>query len=92
MVLLTVPIFFPIVIGLKYDPVWFGILVVVVTEISMITPPVGLNIFVINAMAPEVPTGAIIRGLMPFVAAEVVLMLVLMAVPELATFLPSLMR
>jgi tripartite ATP-independent transporter DctM subunit len=92
MVLLTVPIFFPIVIGLKYDPIWFGILVVVVTEISMITPPVGLNIFVINAMAPEVPTGAIIRGLLPFVGAEVALVLVLMAVPELATFLPSLMR
>jgi len=92
MVLLTVPIFFPIVIGLKFDPIWFGIVVVVVTEISMITPPVGLNIFVINAMAPEVPTGAIIRGLVPFVCAEIALALVLLAVPELATFLPSLMR
>jgi TRAP-type C4-dicarboxylate transport system permease large subunit len=92
MVLLTVPIFFPIVIGLKYDPILFGILVVVVTEISMITPPVGLNIFVISAMAPEVPTGAIIRGLMPFMGAEIALVLVLLAVPELATLLPSLMR
>ncbi|MFO0989346.1 MAG: TRAP transporter large permease [Alphaproteobacteria bacterium] len=92
MVLLTVPIFFPIVTGLKYDPIWFGILVVVVTEISMITPPVGLNIFVINAMAPEVPTGAVIRGLVPFVGAEIALVLVLMAVPGLATWLPSLMR
>ena len=92
MVLLTVPIFFPIVTGLKYDPIWFGIVVVVVTEISMITPPVGLNIFVISAMAPEVPTGAIIRGLAPFVGAEIALVFVLMAVPELATWLPSLMR
>ena len=92
MVLLTVPIFFPIVTGLKYDPIWFGIVVVVVTEISMITPPVGLNIFVINAMAPEVPTGAVIRGLVPFVGAEIALLLVLMAVPGLATWLPSLMR
>ncbi|MBL8665446.1 MAG: TRAP transporter large permease [Candidatus Odyssella sp.] len=92
MVLLTVPIFFPIVTGLKYDPIWFGILVVVVTEISMITPPVGLNIFVINAMAPEVPTGAVIRGLVPFVGAEIALVLVLLAVPGLATWLPSLMR
>ena len=58
----------------------------------MITPPVGLNIFVINAMAPEVPTGSIIRGLVPFVGAEIVLVLVLLALPELATFLPSLMR
>ena len=92
MVLLTVPIFFPIVVALKYDPIWFGILVVVVTEISMITPPVGLNIFVINAMAPEVPTGQVIRGLVPFIAAEVVLVVLLIAFPMLATFLPSLMR
>ena len=92
MVLLTVPIFFPIVIGLKYDPVWFGILVVVVTEISMITPPVGLNIFVINAMAPEVPVGAVIRGLVPFVGAEVALVALLIALPQLATALPALMR
>ncbi len=91
MVLLTVPIFFPIVIGLGYDPIWFGILVVVVTEISMITPPVGLNIFVINAMAPEVPTGAVIRGLVPFITAEIVLVLLLVLVPQVATFLPSLM-
>ena len=92
MVLLTVPIFFPIVIGLKYDPIWFGILVVVVTEISMITPPVGLNIFVINAMAPEVPTGQVIRGLVPFIVGEVVLVVLLVMFPWLATFLPSLMK
>jgi tripartite ATP-independent transporter DctM subunit len=92
MVLLTVPIFFPIVVGLKYDPIWFGIVVVVVTEISMITPPVGLNIFVINAMAPELPPGSVIRGLVPFIAAEIVLVLALLAVPQIATLLPSLMR
>jgi C4-dicarboxylate transporter DctM subunit len=92
MVLLTVPIFFPIVVALKFDPIWFGILVVVVTEISMITPPVGLNIFVISAMAPEVPSGAVIRGLVPFVLAEVVLVLLIVFVPALATGLPSLMR
>jgi len=92
MVLLTVPIFFPIVVGLKYDPIWFGILVVVVTEISMITPPVGLNIFVINAMAPDVPSGTVVRGLVPFILAEIVLVLLLLAVPQMATLLPSLMR
>jgi len=92
MVLLTVPIFFPIVIGLNYDPVWFGILVVVVTEISMITPPVGLNIFVINAMAPDVPAGQVMRGLVPFIMAEIVLVLLLLLVPQLATMLPALMR
>jgi tripartite ATP-independent transporter DctM subunit len=92
MILLTVPIFFPIVTALKFDPVWFGILVVVVTEISMITPPVGLNIFVINAMAPEVSAATVIRGLVPFICAEFAVIVALVAVPELATFLPSMMR
>ena len=92
MVLLTVPIFYPIVIGLKFDPIWFGILVVVVTEISLITPPVGLNIFIIHAMAPEVGTGTVIRGLIPFIAAEVILILLLIVVPQIATTLPGLMQ
>ena len=92
MILLTVPIFFPIVVALKFDPVWFGILVVMVTEISMITPPVGLNIFVINAMAPEVPAGTVIRGLVPFICGEIAVIVALVFVPELATFLPSMMR
>jgi tripartite ATP-independent transporter DctM subunit len=92
MVLLTVPIFFPIVTALHFDPIWFGILVVVVTEISMITPPVGLNIFVINAMAPEVPTAAVIRGLVPFICAELAVTILLVFVPQLATLLPSMMR
>ncbi|MCW5772053.1 MAG: TRAP transporter large permease subunit, partial [Rhodospirillaceae bacterium] len=68
------------------------IVVVVVTEISMITPPVGLNIFVISAMAPEVSPGAVIRGLWPFVLAEIALILVLVFFPSLATTLPGLMR
>jgi TRAP-type C4-dicarboxylate transport system permease large subunit len=92
MVLLTVPIFFPIVTALHFDPIWFGIVVVVVTEISMITPPVGLNIFVISAMAPEVPTTAVIRGLLPFICAEVAVIVLLVLVPQLATTLPSMMR
>jgi tripartite ATP-independent transporter DctM subunit len=92
MILLTVPIFFPIVTALHFDPIWFGILVVVVTEISMITPPVGLNIFVINAMAPEVPTAQVIRGLVPFICAELAVTVLLVFVPEIATILPSMMR
>jgi len=92
MVLLTVPIFFPIIVALKLDPIWFGILVVVVTEISMITPPVGLNIFVINAMVPEVPTREIVRGLIPFIVAEAVLLAILVLLPGVVLFLPSFMR
>ncbi|MGE5147906.1 MAG: TRAP transporter large permease [Candidatus Eiseniibacteriota bacterium] len=92
MILLTIPIFFPIVTALHFDPIWFGILVVVVTEISLITPPVGLNIFVISAMAPEIPTTAVIRGLLPFICAEVAVIILLIFVPQLATALPSMMR
>ncbi len=66
MLLLTVPIFFPLVTGLGYDPVWFGIVVVVVTEISLITPPVGLNVFVLKGVVPDVTTGTIFRGVTPF--------------------------
>ncbi|MEM9224567.1 MAG: TRAP transporter large permease, partial [Pseudomonadota bacterium] len=67
MILLTVPIFAPIVGGLGYDLVWFGILVVVMTEISLITPPVGLNVFVLKSVMPDVPLSAIFRGVVPFI-------------------------
>ena len=92
MMLLTVPIFFPIVTSLGIDPIWFGIFVVAATEISLITPPVGLNIFVIRAMAPEVRLATIIRGVVPFIVAEIVFVLLLVFIPELATTLPSLMK
>ncbi len=92
MMLLTVPIFFPIVTSLHFDPIWFGIFVVAATEISMITPPVGLNIFVIRAMAPEVQLGTIIRGLVPFIVAEIALVILLIFLPDLATVLPSHMK
>jgi TRAP-type C4-dicarboxylate transport system permease large subunit len=92
MVLLTVPIFFPIVTGLGYDPIWFGILVVVVAEISLITPPVGLNYSIITAMVPDVATREVVRGLYPFMAAEILLVAILVAFPYLVLVLPSQMR
>ena len=91
MILLTVPVFFPIMIGFGYDPVWFGIIVVVVTEISLITPPIGLNVFVVRALLPDVPTGAIFRGVMPFIAADVVRLLLFVLVPWVILFLPQMM-
>jgi C4-dicarboxylate transporter, DctM subunit len=92
MVLLTVPIFFPIVTGLGYDPVWFGILVVVVAEISLITPPVGLNYSIITAMVPDVSTREVVRGLYPFMVAEILLVAILVAFPYVVLVLPSQMR
>lgn len=89
MMLLTVPIFFPLVTSLGFDPIWFGIIVVCVIEISLITPPVGMNIFVLSSVVPSIPTTAIWRGVMPFVAADIVRMGVLIAFPALSLFLPQ---
>jgi tripartite ATP-independent transporter DctM subunit len=89
MMLLTVPIFFPLVTSLGFDPVWFGILVVCVIEISLITPPVGMNIFVLSSVMPSIPTTTIWRGVMPFIGADVLRMAVLIAFPSIALFLPK---
>ncbi len=91
MLLLTVPIFFPLVVGLGYDPVWFGIVVVVVTEISLITPPVGLNVFVLKGVIPDVTTGTIFRGVTPFWISDLFRLALLVAVPSLSLFLPDLL-
>jgi tripartite ATP-independent transporter DctM subunit len=91
MLLLTVPIFFPLVTGLGYDPVWFGIVVVVVTEISLITPPVGLNVFVLKGVVGDVSTGTIFRGVTPFWMVDILRLILLLAIPGLTLFLPSLM-
>jgi tripartite ATP-independent transporter DctM subunit len=92
MLLLTIPIFFPIVHLLGFDPVWFGILVVVVIEISLITPPIGLNVFMLSSMLPDVPSSTIFRGVMPFIAVDIVRLAIIVLVPAVALFLPSLMK
>ena len=92
MVLLTVPIFFPIVTALGYDPLWFGIVVVVVTEIGLIHPPVGMNLYVIKSVMPHVSSGAIVRGVLPFLAADFARLALLLFVPAITLYLPSLMK
>ncbi len=92
MVLLTVPIFFPIVLGLGFDPIWFGIIVVMVVELALITPPVGMNMFVIKGMVPDVPLSNIYAGVLPFAVAQAVLIGVIFAFPEIATWLPATAR
>jgi TRAP-type C4-dicarboxylate transport system permease large subunit len=92
MILLTVPVFFPLVVGLGFDPVWFGILIVVVVQIGLISPPVGMNMFVVKSMLPRIATATIFRGVTPFVVAEVVLLAVLVAFPSISLVLPALMK
>ncbi|MEM7303671.1 MAG: TRAP transporter large permease [Pseudomonadota bacterium] len=91
MLLLTVPIFFPLVTSLGFDPVWFGIIVVVVTEISLITPPVGLNVFVLKGVVQDVSTATIFRGVTPFWIVDILRLALLVFVPWLVLFLPNSM-
>jgi tripartite ATP-independent transporter DctM subunit len=91
MLVLTLPIIFPIVLKLGYDPIWFGVIVVIVLEMGLISPPVGVNCFVVRTIAPDVKLQTIFAGIMPFWAAMLVMILLLIAFPKLATFLPSAM-
>jgi len=90
MILLTVPLFFPLVSHLGLDPVWFGIVVVTVVEISLITPPVGMNVFVLRTLLPEIPLGTMFRGVGPFIVADFVRLTVLIAFPIISLLLPRL--
>jgi tripartite ATP-independent transporter DctM subunit len=89
MLLLTVPIFYPVVESLGFDLVWFGIVVVVVTEISLITPPVGLNVFVLSGVLKDVSTGTIFKGVTPFWTADIIRLLLIVLIPTIATVLPN---
>jgi tripartite ATP-independent transporter DctM subunit len=91
MMLLTVPVFYPLVASLGYDLVWFGIVVVVVTEISLITPPVGMNVFVLSAVLRDVKTGTIFKGVTPFWCADIVRLALIVFVAQIALFLPELL-
>jgi tripartite ATP-independent transporter DctM subunit len=96
MILLTVPIFFPVVAGLdlgippKWVLVWFGVIIVMVTEISLITPPIGLNVYVLSSVLPEVSTTTIFRGMLPFITVDVLRLLLFTAVPWISLVLPQL--
>jgi C4-dicarboxylate transporter, DctM subunit len=92
MILLTVPVFFPLVVSMGLDPIWFGVLIVVVVEIGLISPPVGMNLFVLNTLLPQVPTRTIFYGVLPFMAADCVRLAILIAFPVISLYLPGLMR
>jgi len=92
MILLTVPLFFPIIVHLGFDPVWFGILIVVVVQIGLISPPVGMNLFVLNTLLPDVPVRTIFGGVTAFVIVTIALLAILIAFPGLSLWLPSLMK
>ncbi len=90
LIVVLIPIFFPLVTKLGFDPIWFGVIVVLVTEMGVITPPVGVNVFVIKGIAPDIPLELIFRGIMPFLGALIIMTILLLIFPHVATFLPSL--
>ena len=92
MVLLTIPLFFPIVTSLGFDPIWFGVLIVMIVQIGLISPPVGMNLFVLHALLPGVGLGKIFRGCWPFVVSMILALGLLIAFPQLSLWLPSMMR
>ena len=89
-VLLTIPVFFPLIVDLGFNPVWFGILVVRVTEMGLITPPVGINVFIIKGIS-DVPISTIFKGIIPFLAADMIQVAVLIMFPQIVLFIPNLM-
>ena len=89
MILITVPVFLPMVVANGYDPIWFGVMLVVLIELGLIHPPVGMNIFIIQGQAPDVPILRIYQGILPFLAAPFVLLVLLIAFPAIALWLPN---
>ena len=92
LIVLTVPIFFPVIQALGYDPIWFGIVIVMVSEIGLITPPVGMNVFIIKGVAKDVPLSTIFRGIFPFLGADIARLVTIIIFPQIALFLPNLIR
>ena len=92
MIILTIPIFFPIVLGLGFDPIWFGVIVVMVVALGLITPPVGMNVFVIKDMTKDVSLGQIYRGVPPVCVAQIFLIGLIAAFPAIALWPPGTMQ
>ena len=92
MILLTIPIFYPVVIALGFDPIWFGVLVVVIMEQALITPPVGVNVYIIHGVARDVPLETIFKGILPFWLMMLLFIAILFIFPDIALFLPSITK
>jgi len=92
MIILTIPIIFPVIQALGFDPVWFGVIIVMTVELGLIHPPVGMNVFVIKSVVEDVKISTIFKGVLPFVATDIIRLIILIAFPIIATFLPQHMR
>jgi TRAP-type C4-dicarboxylate transport system permease large subunit len=89
MIILTIPIIFPLVKSLGFDPIWFGVIIVMTVELGLIHPPVGMNIFVIKSVVDDVKISTIFYGVLPFIVTDLIRLLILIAFPIIALWLPS---
>jgi TRAP-type C4-dicarboxylate transport system permease large subunit len=92
MIMLTIPIFYPVVLSLGFDPIWFGVIIVVVAEMGVITPPVGINAYVVAGVARDVPLHVVFKGTLHMLYAMIALAVLLIIFPKIALFLPYLAR
>ena len=91
MIILTVPIIFPVITALGFDPIWFGVIIVMTVELGLIHPPVGMNVFVIKSVVKDVSFTTIFKGVLPFVATDILRLVILIAFPVIALWLPTKM-
>lgn len=91
LVMITVPIFFPVITALGFHPVWFGIMIVMIVEVALITPPVGMNLYIVKGVAKDIPLSTLFRGILPFLVADGARIATIIAFPQIALFLPDLM-
>jgi tripartite ATP-independent transporter DctM subunit len=89
MILLTIPFVFPVILTLGYDPIWFGVIIVTVAELGLITPPIGMNLFIIQGVAGDLPSHTVMRGILPFIIADIIRLAILVAAPQIVLWLPS---
>ena len=92
MMMITLPAIFPVIVQLGYNPIWFGIMVVCLCEIAFVTPPVAMNLYAVKAVAPEIPTEDITKGVLPFLIMYGIFIVLLILFPQIATWLPTTMR
>lgn len=91
LIMLTIPIIYPVVLHLNYDPIWFGVVIVLISQIAVVTPPVGVNVYVTKGIAPDVPIATIFRGTFPFLVAMVALLVLVLIFPDTIMWLPKLL-
>jgi TRAP-type C4-dicarboxylate transport system permease large subunit len=91
LMVLTIPVVYPMILGMGFDPIWFGVIITLVMEMSLITPPVGVNVFILSGITKDVPMYTIFRGIIPFWFAMLVCVILLTMFPQIALFLPMTM-